>query len=224
MADAINSDRQLSGTPAIAINHGKPFEDEVMRRLGAVSKTTANEWNRSSSDDSECELPRYLILERELTDAGVYLYHARGEILLANGESGDLALRVYTYSDPSGADPDPAIALGSMSLALTHTVSMANPGASSGLGMIEWDFELSALGTGTQTNLQTWSSEVRYKRHTTDARQKSEDGGKLAIDFHRDTIIVATAQKLGAWTGAGTGRVNFYAHSAWVRNGMSGQA
>ena len=194
-----------------------------MRRVICESKALDTDWNRGSGDDTEAELPRGLVCARELTSAGRYVQHVGGELLLASGQTGSLLLKVYTYSVASG-DPDPAIPLGSMTLALTHTVNLADPGGGSGLGQFGWEFEIASLGNGTMTNLQTWRSRFEYMRLSTDTAQADLNLGKLALNLHRDTIIATSLTKSGGWTGAGTGRVNVYSIDSWVEMGQSSQA
>lgn len=220
--DEIRLRRALGGTPSATIFHGSLEEDPVHRTVINESRISASDWDWPAAESGvERELPRGLIVARELSGAGRYVCDAQGTLLVANGDAGDITLRVY-----ASASTDPVVALGSATLLLTHTVAIANPGVATSVGgVFNWTLMLLPSGQADASSVQTYLSTLVYQRWsngTPDALNTSQTTGQLAWDARTaDWIIMQSITKAA---GLVNSRIKVFSIDSFVRNGQSGQA
>lgn len=213
--------------PGVMVFHEKLQEENPLRTIIKDSHYNPNEFAALSGNLNEIEMPRGLVLARELTGGGHLRLRAQGQWLGINGTSGDLLLRLYTSTSN-----DPNVALGSASLVLTHTVPLADPGQPTTIGgQLLWELQISARGNADYTSSQDWYSKIIYQRwsHGTpdvpDTLHTHEDGGSITIDFRaNDQILIPTMQKVVGVGAFQNSRFNIFAFDGWVHHGQSGAA
>ena len=209
----------LGGTPSATAYSGMPQEEIVRRILIREGKLASSDWLQGSGVTTETDLPRGLVLARELTQSGNLHLEVKGHLNIVNGGAGNLTLRLYGSSNA-----DPNVARGTMSAILTtpHVVAIADPGASGGSnGTFNWTLDIWPMAQPDLSNTQQYRSRVQYQRYSGDAVTTVEQIGRLTFDWHSDTIIMPTTQKAA---GLSTSTLDLFSHDGWVDNGQSGQA
>lgn len=220
MSDPVQNLRAaLGGAAGATAYSGMPAEDLVRRAIIRDSKLASGDWLQGSGVTSETDLPRGLVLGRELSSSGKLILEVRGHLNIVNGGTGNLTLRLY-----GSPDANPNVARGSMGTILTggHILAIADPGGAGGTnGSFLWRLEIEPLGQPDLTNTQRYKSFVEYQRYSGDAVTTSTQIGRLTYDFHADTIVMPTTQKAA---GLSTSTVDIFSIDAWVDNGQSGVA
>lgn len=208
--------RQPQGVPSIIVYPQTLPDDPVTRVIIRDSKNLSSDWLTVGT--TEMELARGNLIAREMSSAGRLLIEVKGKLNVANGDSGNIALKLY-----ASTNADPNVAKGSMTLIATHNVAVANPGASGGTdGSFRWTLEWAPNGTPDTANSQGFYSACRYQRFTTDVVNLSESMLRTSIDLRTSDLVLLPTVARPA--GMAASILDIFSIDGYVSNGQSGQA